>query len=58
MKKPQFVSSNMPKDDSAFTWFYAEMTDIHTIISDCQRIKTNGYFILLGLCLVTMQLEK
>ena len=33
----------MPKDDSAFTSFRAEMTDILVIISDndCQRIKTN-----------------
>ena len=48
----------MPKDDSAFTLFRAEITDILVIISDCQRIKTNEYFILFGLCLLTMQQEK
>ena len=41
MKKTQFCSSNMPKDDSAITCFRAEMTNILAIISDCLRIKTN-----------------
>ena len=58
MTKPQFFFPLIcPNYDSAFTWIWAKMTDIPTIISDCQRIKTNWYFILLGLCLVTMQLE-
>ena len=39
MTKPQFVSSNMPKDDSAFTWFCAEMTDIHTLYQIARESK-------------------